>query len=405
VKNKKIIYKNFIQKKYIDKNFNKRYIKTFSSIFNEINLKLDTTKDSIHSLSKNFKLNFKISDLFRFKKFNTIAIVGMGGSILGSEAIYQFLKNRIKKNFIFFDNIDESKISKIKKTYNLNKVLFILISKSGKTIESLANILALNIIKKRSKNVILISEKNDNPLYMLAKKMKLFHIGHKDYIGGRYSVLSEVGMLPAYLMGINIGKIRENLTYHLNTKKKSFLKESSIKLANLLQAKKFKSLVFLNYAPKLKKFLLWNQQLVAESLGKDGKGFLPFISSAPKDHHSLLQLYLDGPKDKIFYIFSEGLNRSKKLNSKIIDKKYNFLNKKSLNEVKIAQKNAFVKILKKKKIPFREFIIDDFSEKNLGELFSYFILETVIIGKLTNINPFDQPAVEEVKANTKKLLI
>ena len=405
MKNKKIIYKNFIQKKYIDKNFNKRYIKTFSSIFNEINLKLDTTKDSIHSLSKNFKLNFKISDLFRFKKFNTIAIVGMGGSILGSEAIYQFLKNRIKKNFIFFDNIDESKISKIKKTYNLNKVLFILISKSGKTIESLANILALNIIKKRSKNVILISEKNDNPLYMLAKKMKLFHIGHKDYIGGRYSVLSEVGMLPAYLMGINIGKIRENLTYHLNTKKKSFLKESSIKLANLLQAKKFKSLVFLNYAPKLKKFLLWNQQLVAESLGKDGKGFLPFISSAPKDHHSLLQLYLDGPKDKIFYIFSEGLNRSKKLNSKIIDKKYNFLNKKSLNEVKIAQKNAFVKILKKKKIPFREFIIDDFSEKNLGELFSYFILETVIIGKLTNINPFDQPAVEEVKANTKKLLI
>ena len=136
-----------------------------------------------------------------------------------------------------------------------------------------------------------------------------------------------------------------------------------------------------------------------------GKGFLPFVSSAPKDHHSLLQLYLDGPKDKLFYIFSAEIFNDKKITTKNLDKNLDFLNNKSLNQIKTAQKNAFIKVLKRKKIPFREFIIKDFSEESLGEFFSYFILETALIGKLSNINPFDQPAVEEVKADTKKLLI
>ena len=405
MKNKKIVYKNFIQNEYIDKRLNKKYLRSFSNIFDKINSNLNITKNSLHLLSRNFKFNFKTRDLIKFRKFRTVVIIGMGGSILGSEAIYHFFKNKIKKNFVFLNNLNDSEILDLKKKYSLDKVLFILISKSGKTIESISNILALNIIRKRSKNLILVSEKNNNPFYLLAKKMELFHIEHKNYIGGRYSVLSEVGMLPAYLMGINIVSIRQNLIKHFKTKNKFFLKQSTIKLANILQAKKFKNIIFLNYSPRLEKFLFWKQQLTAESLGKKGKGFLPFVSSAPKDHHSLLQLYLDGPRDKLFYIFSEGVSRTKKLNSNILGKNYNFLNRKSLNEIKNAQKKAFIKTLMKKRIPFREFIIGDFSEKNLGELFSYFMLETAIIGKLININPFDQPAVEQVKANTKKLLI
>jgi len=405
VKNKKIIYKNFIQNKYLDQKLNKKYKKAYSEIFDKIKTRLDIIKDTLHLLSGKFKLNFKTKDLKKFKKFNTVAIVGMGGSILGSEAIYNFLKKKIKKNFIFFNNINEDELIELKKTQKLNKILFIFISKSGDTIESLSNILALNIIKKSSKNIIIISERKNNLFYLLSKKMKLFHIEHKSYIGGRYSVLSEVGMVPAYLMGLNILNIRKNLSNHFNLKKKYFLKESSVKLATLFQTNKFRNLIFFNYAPRLDKFLYWNQQLIAESLGKKGKGFLPSISPAPRDHHSLLQLYLDGPQDKLFYIFSENIDNKKKLNSKILGKKFNFLNRKSLSEIKTAQKNAFIKILKKKKIPFREFKIGDFTEKNLGEMFAYFILETVIIGKLTNINPFDQPAVEQVKINTKKLLV
>jgi len=405
VKNKKIIYKNFIQAEYLNFSLNKKLNTVYSRIFKNVVKNLDISLDTFHILSNKFKFNFEKKDIDQFKRFKNVVIIGMGGSILGSEAIYLFLRKKIKKNFLFLDNIDLDKLKKFSNKVRSDKTLFIVISKSGNTIETLSNFIALRIIKKNSKNIVIISEKNNNSLYRLSKKMKLQHIEHKNYIGGRYSVLSEVGMVPAYLMGLNIKKIRKNLLTHLKTKNKIFLKDSVVKLTNLFVNNKFKNLIFFNYVPQLEKFLYWNQQLIAESLGKKEKGFLPLISNAPKDHHSLLQLYLDGPKDKLFYIFSTERFNDKKIITKNLDKNLDFLNNKSLNQIKIAQKNAFIKVLKRKKIPFREFIIKDFSEQNLGELFSYFILETALIGKLANINPFDQPAVEQVKADATRLLI
>jgi len=405
VKNKKIIYKNFIQAEYLNFSLNKKLNTVYSRIFKNVVKNLDISLDTFHILSNKFKFNFEKKDIDQFKRFKNVVIIGMGGSILGSEAIYLFLRKKIKKNFLFLDNIDLDKLKKFSNKARSDKTLFIVISKSGNTIETLSNFIALRIIKKNSKNIVIISEKNNNSLYRLSKKMKLQHIEHKNYIGGRYSVLSEVGMVPAYLMGLNIKKIRKNLLIHLKTKNKIFLKDSVVKLTNLLVNNKFQNLIFFNYVPQLEKFLYWNQQLIAESLGKKEKGFLPLISNAPKDHHSLLQLYLDGPKDKLFYIFSTERFNDKKIITKNLDKNLDFLNNKSLNQIKIAQKNAFIKVLKRKKIPFREFIIKDFSEQNLGELFSYFILETALIGKLSNINPFDQPAVEQVKVDAKRLLI
>ena len=118
-----------------------------------------------------------------------------------------------------------------------------------------------------------------------------------------------------------------------------------------------------------------------------------------------MQLYLDGPRDKVFYIFSEERPNSKKIKIKRFDKRIYFLQNKSLQQVKNAQKNAFIQALKKNSIPFREFKIKNFSENTLGEFFSYFMLETAIIGKLANIDPFNQPAVQKVKIDTKKLLV
>ena len=158
----------------------------------------------------------------------------------------------------------------------------LIISKSGNTIETLSNSFALKVLKKNSKNVIIISEKKDNLLFSLAKKYKLFYIEHKNYIGGRYSVLSEVGLVPAYLMGININKLRSQLLNFTEGKEKYFLRQSSIQLANLLNFKKINNLIFLNYSPRLEKFLYWYQQLIAESLGKKNKGFLPVVSTVPK---------------------------------------------------------------------------------------------------------------------------
>ena len=217
-------------------------------------------------------------------------------------------------------------------------------------------------------------------------------------------MFSEVGIIPSYLMGINIFKLRSNIRDFFNKKEKLFLKDSAIKLSTLLSLKKINNLIFLNYAPELEKFLYWCQQLIAESLGKNGKGFLPVISNVPKDHHSLLQLYLDGPKDKLFHIFSIEEKSKEIINTKGIMNNKNFLDKKNLSVVKIAQKNSLIKAFKKNQIPFREFKIKNISEEVLGTLFSYFILETIVIGKLIKVNPFDQPAVEQVKVYTKKLL-
>ena len=204
-------------------------------------------------------------------------------------------------------------------------------------------------------------------------------------------------------MGVNITNFRKNLLKHFKDKNKNYLKDSAMKLVKILNNKKLNNLVFFNYSPELDKFLYWSQQLIAESLGKKGKGFLPIISPAPKDHHSLLQLSR-GPKDKLFYIFSSDIDNKVKINSKNLDKNFYFLNN-SVGKIKTAQKDSFVKALKKKRIPFREFIIREFSEQTLGELFSYFLLETVIVGKLASLNPFNQPAVEELKMNTKKALL
>ena len=218
-------------------------------------------------------------------------------------------------------------------------------------------------------------------------------------------MLSEAGMIPAYLMGINIFKLRSKILDCIDRKNKIFLKNSTIKLANLINSKNFNNLIFLNYFPELEKFLYWCQQLIAESLGKRNKGFLPVISNVPKDHHSLLQLYLDGPKDKLFNIFSfENKSKNKiKINKK--SRIINFLNNKKLSTIKNAQKKALVKLFTKKNIPFREFRIKKVNEEVLGKLFSFFIVETIILAKLLDINPFNQPAVEQVKVYTKKLLI
>lgn len=396
--------KNFIPNKYLKKNIKNNYTKKLNNILKKIIININDNKKTLNVLNDKYRFNFKIEGLKKFDKFKIIAIIGMGGSILGAESIYNFLQKKIKKKLYFFDDLDPNKISLFKKKENLNKVLFIVISKSGSTVETLANFLCLNILKKKSKNILIISEKNDNFLHSIATKLNLNYVEHNKNIGGRYSVLTEVGFVPAYLMGCNIKKLRTNILSFLKGNKKLFLKESVLKLVSLFKSKKVKNIIFLNYVPELEKFLFWCQQLIAESLGKKSKGFLPVISNVPKDHHSLLQLYLDGPKDKLFCIFSHDKNSKEKIESNDNLIKSHFLNKKKLYEIKNAQIKALSRTLKEKNIPFRKFKIKKNTESVLGELFAYFMLETIIVGELANINPYDQPAVERVKILTKKML-
>ena len=403
MKDNNLIFKNNfqpIEKKITSIKKSYEFSKLLSLLKNEIQNKEKT----INVLNKNYQFNFKFSQLQKFKKFRKIAIIGMGGSILGAEAIHDIFKGKIKKDVQFFNDIDEKKIIRFKKKENLTKILFIIISKSGNTIETLSNFFSLGIIKKNPKNIIIISEKKDNYLFSLSKKLNLFYIEHNKNIGGRYSVLSETGIVPSFLMGLNTNKLRSNLLIFFKKMNIKYLRESSIIISKLLDSKKYSNLIMLNYSPELEKFLYWCQQLLAESLGKKNKGFLPVISNVPKDHHSLLQLYLDGPKDKIFYIFSIDQKFNIRINTNKHHHKKNIINNKFLSSVKKAQKKALIKTLIKEKIPFREFRLKKIDETVLGQLFSYFIIETICVGKLSKINPFNQPAVELVKNFTQQFL-
>ena len=400
---KNILFKNSITKSFNNKSLHSKSKKNLNSILKKVFGTLDIKKDTLHVLSKKLDLDFNLSELKKFKKYESVILIGMGGSILGTQAIYSFLKEKINKKFIFLNNLDQIRIERIKKKINLTKNLFIIISKSGNTLETLIN---SNLFKDKInyKNTIIITEKKNNLLNIFALNKKILHINHKDYIGGRYSVLSEVGMVPAYFMGLKIDHFRKNLLDFFKPKEKKELIDSVIKLGEIYKSKKIASLILVSYAPELNEFLYWCQQLIAESLGKKGTGILPVVSSAPRDHHSLLQLYLDGPKDKLFYIFSINLKKKMKINNNIFGKKFSFAENKELSTVREAQKNALLKSLKKKNISYREFKIENKTEDTLGKLFSYFMLETVLIGKLIGINPFNQPSVEEVKVLTKKYL-
>ena len=350
----------------------------------------------IQSLGKNYKYSYKKSINNFFKKSFSYRIIGMGGSILGSHAIYDFLKDKIKKKFYFIENLQSVKKKKFNSGHNN-----IIISKSGNTIETIVN---TNIfVKKNDKNLIL-TENKKNYLNLLAKKLKAEIVHHNNYIGGRYSVLSEVGMLPAELMGLNPIKFKQ---YNNLIKNKNFLNHLIINVSailNFINKKKFNSII-INYDEKSSNLFNWYQQLIAESLGKKSSGLLPIVSNMPKDNHSVMQLYLDGFKNNFFTFYFVKEKKSLNINNSQILQMQSYLKNKDINHIIYAQKKATETVFKNKKIPFRSFEILKRDEKTLGELFTFFILETILLGRALKVNPFDQPAVELIKTETKKILI
>jgi glucose-6-phosphate isomerase len=372
-------------------NFKKK--KIFFKVKQDLKNLLKENNEVINSLKLSYKNNYNFKKILKLKKNLKIRIIGVGGSILGAKAIYNFLP--IKEKIYFVDNLNSSNNFKKKNYLNL------IISKSGNTLETITN---ANILLSKNDKNIFITENKQSYLYKLAENLKSEIIHHNNFIGGRYSVLSEVGMLPAELMGLNPNKFRQ-----LNNliKNKSFINNLICNVSSILgfsRNKKFNSII-INYNPNLNDFLDWYKQLVSESLGKKGKGILPIISNMPKDNHSTMQLYLDGFKNNFFTFFFSKENKSKKINNNKLLDDYKFLKNKSISQIMYSQKVATEKVFLKKNIPFRSFEISKLDEKTLGELFCFFILETILICRSINVDPYSQPAVELIKNETKKLLI
>ena len=348
----------------------------------------------IKSLSKNYKDKYNFKKIKNFFGNNNVRLIGMGGSVLGSQAIYYFLKEKIKKKFFFIDNF-----TPLIKDNHKSKVNNLIISKSGNTLETISNV---NIYVKNNDKNIIITQNKPSYLRELATKLKSEIVHHNNFIGGRYSVLSEVGMLPAELMGLNPKKFRQLDNLIKNKNFLNLLINNTASILDFLKKKKFNS-VIINYDYKSDYLFRWYQQLVAESLGKKGKGILPIISTMPKDNHSVMQLYLDGFKNNFFTIFYCKEKFSQKLNKNKLLEAYEYLGSQSIDNILFNKKSATERVFKLKNIPFRSFEIRNRNEKTLGELFCYFILETILLGRALNINPFDQPSVELIKEETKKL--
>ena len=382
-----MIFKNFLNIKNIKNN--KIIKKDFQNLLKDQPKLFETLKPT-------YKYSYSKKAISKYKKFSNIRVIGMGGSILGTEAIYNFLKKKIKKKITFVNNLNSNAEYHQDKNINLN----LIISKSGNTLETIIN--ANTIIKDKEKNIV-ITEDKDSYLTNLAIKLKAEIFEHKNYVGGRYSVLSEVGMLPAELMNLNEYKFKQ---FNSLIKNKIFINNLVNNVAatlNLIKDGKYTS-VILNYDEQSENLFKWYQQLLAESLGKKSKGLLPIVSSMPKDNHSLMQLYLDGPKRSFYTFFNVLDNNLIKINNNI-QTSHGYLRNQSIEKIKRSQMLATEKVFTLKKIPFRSFRVIKRDEKSLGELFCFFILETVLLGRALKVNPFDQPSVELIKTETKKILI
>jgi glucose-6-phosphate isomerase len=354
-----------------------------------------------NTLSEQYQKNLFLKKIILKKKLHkNILIVGMGGSVLGTKMLSSFFG--LDNNYYFLDSLNNSAVNDLIRK-DLSKFSIFIISKSGQTLETLTNCnIILNNFNKRkkeiSKNFIIISERN-SILFNFAKKNNILFFEHNINLSGRYSVLSEAGLL---MFNLDYKKIMQGINSVLKKDLKKNLINNAATLLTLITKSKIDTHVSLIYTHNLLNYGYWHQQLLAESIGKNGKDFTPIISECPKDHHSIMQLYLDGKRNKFFTFFKTINNKIDQPIKDYFDQK---LKKNSLNNIVDAQFNATIKVFKKNLIPFRVILIDQKKPiQSFISLLVYSMLETAILCKALDLNPFNQPAVEAIKKETYSLL-
>jgi glucose-6-phosphate isomerase len=346
-------------------------------------------------------------------KWENIVVLGIGGSALGGIALKEALLNpydtKRKPRLFFLDNIDPDATSDLFSSINLKKTLVIVISKSGGTIEPMA---LFGLIKARvpKKNLVFITGPKENSLREMGghENIRMFEIPQK--IEGRYSVLTNVGLIPAALAGIKVDALLRGAKKMRDLIKKSApSKNPALILASLqylLDQKKGKPItVMMPYSSKLSSFSDWYRQLLAESIGKNSKaGPTPINALGTADQHSQLQLYSAGPNNK-FFIFLRVLNFKNTLKlSANLPKKLGFLNKKSLNQIIDAACNGTTQSLAQNKRPSITLSLPKVDEETLGALFMLFEFQVALLGLMYKVNAFNQPGVEKGKRITKQIL-
>jgi len=358
-----------------------------------------------------------------------IFIFGIGGSALGAQALAQLTgwgtQANIQKGVRIHipDNLDPVTMDAVFANADLRTTRFLVVSKSGGTVEpAIQTLSAMSALEKAGggkymkQHFAVLTEpaKNGkpNPMRALAEAHGFPTLEHDPGVGGRYAVLTNVGLLPAYLLGLDIAAVRAGAAAAL----KPVLKGAAAKdvapaagaaLSVAMAREKGTAMsVFLAYADRLERFLAWHCQLWAESLGKDGQGTTPVKALGPVDQHSQLQLWLAGPRDKLYTVFmTETKGKGPEALESIAGaSEFAFLGGRKGGDLVDAEQRATADTLVKNGRPVRVFSLKELNEKTLGALFMHFMLETIIAGRILGVDPFDQPAVEEGKILAKKYL-
>lgn len=381
----------------------------------QLNQEIITICNNLPALNivKNKKLlEFSIEKTEMFKKNKkNFVVFGTGGSNLGARALINILIDQ-PKNIFFFDNIDPLFFQKEVMSLDIETTGFLVISKSGSTPETLSQFGSVinlanekNILEILYSNTLVITEFKNSPLFNIAKKNNCLFLEHEKNIGGRYSIFSNVGMIPAIIAGLDVKKIHQGALRVIN--ENNFY--NSFKFGQLFKfcvSNTYVSNVVMTYSDGLNYFGKWYLQLWAESIGKKNRGVTALHATGTTDQHSQLQLYLDGPKDKFFtFIKSNYKNKGLKINSKIMKaESVDYLVNKTMGDLMHAEQKATIDTFKLNDFKFREISIDEINEESIGSLMAGSIIETIATCVYFDVDPFDQPAVEQGKILTKKYL-
>jgi len=350
-------------------------------------------------------------------RFTDIVLLGTGGSSLGAQLLCKFSRLEDNIRIHFFDNIDPLTFKHFWVKNRLETTLFLVISKSGTTPETLTQaIICVSRmidkvgISKIADHFIVLTEPKISPLTKLASHYKFLCIDHDPGIGGRFSGLSLVGLLPAMLMGVPIERVIDGanttLSGFLKNAKAHPITESAVLMNQICETKNINQTVLMTYVDQLEPLGRWFRQLWAESLGKKGLGTTPLNATGTIDQHSQLQLYLDGPKDKLFTIITHPLNwEGDSVDKRIADSiGFNFMGGQTIGRLMGAEQAATIKVLQQNNCPTRVISLKEVSPEVIGALMMHFMIETILTANIIGVNCFDQPAVEQGKVLTRTIL-
>ncbi len=348
-----------------------------------------------------------------------IAVLGIGGSSLGGQALKALAPERANGVRVsFHDNPDPFSWAEAMSRFDLKTTRFVVISKSGGTAETLMQALtAADAIDKAGggkylkHHFVAVTEPHKSPLREFAESIGAPVLDHPTGVGGRYSVLTMVGILPAILMGLDVAALRRGagdvLAQALAGKGEDVPAASGAALHHALAIEgRLRETVFWAYADKLHTLGGWWRQLWAESLGKDGKGSTPVAALGPVDQHSQLQLFRDGPGGALFTILTTetkgaGLAapaaRAQALG-------LGYLAGKPMGDLVAVEARATAETLARNGRPVRRMHVPAVDEHSVGAIMMHFMLETMIMGRLMGVDPFDQPGVEEGKILARQYL-